>query len=156
VDNLVKFWLTAVLFKAQGTVEELSDLDVFVTDMVAKGVVYEGTMNNEVFVTRVSISDDAFMVGLDMVGDSTLEFSSTDDAINTLKFSDKRTVGVRLRVIEEYINGVPDKAVELEKLFNDSKSLKTPEDETFVEVNMVKRELSLDGTAEEKITEVAT
>ena len=156
MDNLVKFWLTAVLLKAQGTVEELSDLDVLVTDMVAKGVVCEGTKNNEVLVTRVSISDDAFMLGLDMVDDSTLEFSSTDDAMNTLEFSDKRTVGVRLRVIEEYINGVPDKAVDREKLFNDSESLKTPEDETFVEVNMVKREFSLDGAAEEKITEVAT
>lgn len=155
MDILVKFWLMAVLFKAQVTVEELSDLDVLVTDMSAKGVVYEGTMNNEVLVTRVSISDDAFMVGLDMVGDSTLEFSSTDDAINTLEFSDKRTVGVRLRVIEEYINGVPDKAVDRENLFNDSESLKTPEDETFVEVNMVKKEFSLDGAAEEKITEVA-
>ena len=156
VDILVKFWLTAVLFKAQVTVEELSDLDVLVTDMSAKGVVYEGTMNNEVLVTRGSISDDAFMVGLDMVGDSTLEFSSTDDAINTLTFSDKPTVGVRLRVIEEYINGVPDKAVDREKLFNDTESLKTSEDETFVEVNMVKREFSLDGAAEEKITEVGT
>lgn len=112
MDNLVKFWLTAVLFKAQVTVEELSDLNVLVTDMSANGVVYEGTMNNEVLVTRVSISNDAFMVGLDMVSDSTLEFSSTDDAINTLEFSDKRTVGVRLRVIEEYINGVPNKAVD--------------------------------------------
>ena len=155
MDILVKFWLTTFLLKAQVTVEELSNLDVLVTDiMVAKGLVYEGTRNNEVLVTRVSISDDAFMVGLDMVDDSALEFSSTDDAINTLEFSDKRTVGVRLRVIEEYINGVPDKAVELEKLFNDSKSLKTPEDETFVEVNMVKRELSLDGAVEEKKTEV--
>lgn len=155
MDNLVKFWLTEVLVKAQVTVEELSDLDVLVPDMVAKGVVCEGTMNNEVLATSVSISDDAFMVGLDMVGDSTLEFSSTDDAINTLKFSDKPTVGVRLRVIEEYINGVPDKAVDREKLFNDTESLKTSEDETFVEVNMVKREFSLDGAAEEKITEVA-
>ena len=154
MDILVKFWLTAVLFKAQVTVEELSDLDVLVTDMSAKGVVYEGTMNSEVLVTRVSISDDAFMVGLDMVGDSTLEFSSTDDAINTLKFSDKRTGGVRLRIIEEYINGVPDKAVDREKLFNDSESLKTSEDETFVEVNMVKSELSLDGSVEERKTEV--
>lgn len=154
MDILVKFWLTAVLFKAQVTVEELSDLDVLVTDMSAKGVVYEGTMNSEVLVTRVSISDDAFMVGLDMVGDSTLEFSSTDDAINTLKFSDKRTGGVRLRIIEEYINGVPDKAVDREKLFNDSESLKTSEDETFVEVNMVESELSLDGSVEERKTEV--
>lgn len=154
MDILVKFWLTAVLVKAQVTVEELSDLDVLVTDMSAKGVVYEGTMNNEVLVTRVSISDDAFMVGLDMVGDSTLEFSSTDDAINTLKFSDIPTVGVRLRVIEEYINGVPDKAVDREKLFNDTESLKTSEDETFVEVNMVESELSLDGSVEERKTEV--
>ena len=75
MDNLVKFWLTEVLFKAQVTVEELSDLDVLVPDMVAKGVVCEGTMNNEVLVTSVSISDDAFMVGLDMVDDSTLEAS---------------------------------------------------------------------------------
>ena len=155
MDTLVKFWLTAVPLKAQLTVEELSVLDVLVIDMVAKGVVYEGTMNNEVLVTRVSISDDAFMVGLDMVVDSALEFSSTDDTINTLEFSDKRTVGVRLSVIEEYINGVPDKAVDREKLFNDTESLKTSEDETFVEVNMVKRELSLDGAAEVKITEVA-
>jgi len=155
VDILVKFWLTTLLLKAQVTVEELSNLDVLVTDiMVAKGLVYEGTRNNEVLVTRVSISDDAFMVGLDMVDDSALEFSSTDDAINTLEFSDKRTVGVRLRVIEEYINGVPNKAVDREKLLNDSESLKTPEDETFEKVNMVKRELSLDGAVEEKKTEV--
>jgi len=155
VDILVKFWLTTFLLKAQVTVEELSNLDVLVTDiMVAKGLVYEGTRNNEVLVTRVSISDDAFMVGLDMVDDSALEFSSTDDAINTLEFSDKRTVGVRLRVIEEYINGVPNKAVDREKLLNDSESLKTPEDETFEKVNMVKRELSLDGAVEEKKTEV--
>ena len=155
MDILVKFWLTTLLLKAQVTVEELSNLDVLVTDiMVAKGLVYEGTRNNEVLVTRVSISDDAFMVGLDMVDDSALEFSSTDDAINTLEFSDKRTVGVRLRVIEEYINGVPNKAVDREKLLNDSESLKTPEDETFEKVNMVKRELSLDGAVEEKKTEV--
>jgi len=155
VDILVKFWLTTFLLKAQVTVEELSNLDVLVTDiMVAKGLVYEGTRNNEVLVTSVSISDDAFMVGLDMVDDSALEFSSTDDAINTLEFSDKRTVGVRLRVIEEYINGVPNKAVDREKLLNDSESLKTPEDETFEKVNMVKRELSLDGAVEEKKTEV--
>ena len=153
VDILVKFWPTALLLKAQVMVEELSNLDVLVTD-VAKGVVYEGTMNNEVLVTRASISDDAFMVGLDMVDDSALEFSSTDDAINTLEFSDKRTVGVRLRVIEEYINGVPNKAVDREKLFNDTESLKTPEHETFEEVNMVKSELSLDGSVEERKTEV--
>ena len=154
VDILVKVWPTALLLKAQVMVEELSNLNVLVTDMVAKGVVYEGTMNYEVLVTRASISDDAFMVGLDMVGDSALEFSSTDDAINTLEFSDKRTVGVKLRVIEEYINGVPNKAVDREKLFNDTESLKTPEHETFEEVNMVKSELSLDGSVEERKTEV--
>ena len=154
ISILVKFWPTALLLKAQVMVEELSNLDVLVTDMVAKGVVCEGTKNNEVLVTRASISDDAFMVGLDMVDDSALEFSSTDDAINTLEFSDKRTVGVRLRVIEEYINGVPNKAVDREKLFNDTESLKTPEHETFEKVNMVKSELSLDGSVEERKTEV--
>ena len=155
VDILVKFWLTAVLLKVQVPVKELSNPDVLVTDMVANGVVYESTMSNEVLATRVSISDDVFMVGLDMVDDSALEFLSTDDAINTLEFSDKRTVGVRLSVIEEYINGYPDKAVDQEKLLNNTESLKTSEDETFVEVNMVKRELSLDGAVEEKTREVA-
>ena len=155
MDILVKFWLTAVLLKVQVPVKELSNPDVLVTDMVANGVVYESTMSNEVLATRVSISDDVFMVGLDMVDDSALEFLSTDDAINTLEFSDKRTVGVRLSVIEEYINGYPDKAVDQEKLLNNTESLKTSEDETFVEVNMVKRELSLDGAVEEKTREVA-
>ena len=49
MDTFAKFWLTAALLKAQVMVEERSDRDVLVTDVVAKEVVYEGTMNNEAY-----------------------------------------------------------------------------------------------------------